>query len=190
MAVKKVNIKKGDTVEIICGGSENIKTKGKKGKVQVVLPDENKVIVENLNMVKKHKKPRSAQKPGGIIEMPRAINISNVMLICPECGKKTRVGHTLAEDGKKYVRSCKKCGEVIDKKESKAKGKKAKADIAAKAKKTDAKNEAADVRAEKAKKEPKAEAVDAKAEKAKKKADKQVEKDMPDEADIDKGPRR
>ena len=145
MAANKVKIRKGDTVEIIAGGSEKVKTKGKKGKVQVVLPGENKVVIENLNMVKKHKKPRSAQEAGGIIEKPRAIDISNVMLICPECGKKTRVGYTKAEDGKKSVRQCKKCGAVIDKKDTKIKGKKsaagadkskkAKADTAAKAEK-------------------------------------------------------
>jgi len=130
MAASKIEIKKGDVVEIICGGGgKGVKTKGKQGKVQVVYPGENKVILENLNMVKKHKKPRSAQQAGGIIEMPRAVDASNVMVVCPECGKKTRIGHTLAADGKKYVRQCKKCSALLDRKESKvaAKAKKAKA---------------------------------------------------------------
>ena len=127
---KKMEIKKGDVVEIIAGGGgKGIKTKGKKGKVQVVIPGENKVIVENLNMVKKHKKPRDAQQAGGIIDIPRAVDASNVMVVCPECGKRTRIGHTLGEDGKKYVRQCKKCGALLDRKDSKttAKNKKAKA---------------------------------------------------------------
>jgi large subunit ribosomal protein L24 len=156
MANSKINIKKGDLVEIICGGSEKVKTKGKRGKVQVVIAHENRVIIENLNMVKKSKKPRKAQEKGGIIDKPRAIDISNVMLVCPECSKRTRIGHTLSDDGKKYVRQCKKCQAVVDKKGRKDK----------KAKTTDK------VKAEKAKKsaaaEVKSEAVETavKAEKA------------------------
>ena len=115
-----IEIKKGDTVLILAGGSLKEKVKGEKGKVLAVLPTENKVIIENKNMVKRHTKPRSAQKVGGIIDRPRPIDVSNVMLICPICGKPTRIGHALSADGKKYVRQCKKCNEIIDKKTSKA----------------------------------------------------------------------
>ena len=106
-----MNVRSGDTVEILVGGSEN---RGKRGKVTVA----GKVIVEGLNLVTKHKKPRSAQDQGGIIERPRAIDVSNVALVCPKCGKTTRVAHVLGENGK-YLRSCKKCGAVIDTKAEK-----------------------------------------------------------------------
>lgn len=110
-----MNVRSGDTVEILVGGSKN---RGKRGKVTVADPKAGKVIVEGLNLVTKHKKPRSAQDQGGIIERPRAIDVSNVALVCPKCGKTTRVAHVLGEDGK-YLRSCKKCGAVIDTKAEK-----------------------------------------------------------------------
>lgn len=112
----KMEIKKGDVVEIIVGG---IDVKGKRGKVLATSPKNGTVVVENLNMVKRHTKPRSAQNPGGIVEKPRAIDVSNVMLVCPACDKATRIGHVQAANGK-YVRQCKKCGAVIaDRKEEK-----------------------------------------------------------------------
>ena len=114
-----MNVRSGDTVEILVGGSEN---RGKRGKVTVADPKAGKVIVEGLNLVTKHKKPRSAQDQGGIIERPRAIDVSNVALVCPKCGKTTRVAHVLGENGK-YLRSCKKCGAVIDTKAEKRQGK-------------------------------------------------------------------
>jgi len=112
-----MNVRSGDLVEVIVGGVE---VRGKRGKVIVANPEKGTVIVEGLNLVTKHKKPRSAQEQGGKIEMPRAINVSNVMLVCPKCGKKTRVAHVLGEDGK-YLRCCKNegCGAVIDAKEEK-----------------------------------------------------------------------
>jgi len=112
-----MNVRSGDLVEVIVGGVE---VRGKRGKVIVANPEKGTVIVEGLNLVTKHKKPRSAQEQGGKIEMPRAINVSNVMLVCPKCGKKTRVAHVLGEDGK-YLRCCKNegCGAVIDAKEKK-----------------------------------------------------------------------
>ncbi len=116
-----MNVRSGDTVEIITGNMEN---RGKRGKVVVTNPQEGTVIVENLNLVTKHKKPRSAQEQGGKIERPRAIDVSNVALVCPHCGKTTRVNHVLSEDGKKYVRSCHKCGAVIDVKAEKKTAKK------------------------------------------------------------------
>ena len=105
----KLEIKKGDLVEVIVGG---IEVKGKRGKVLATSPKDGKVVVEGLNMVKRHTKPRSAQQPGGIVEKARPVDVSNVMLVCPACDKATHIGHVLGENGK-YVRQCKKCGAVI-----------------------------------------------------------------------------
>lgn len=115
-----MNVRSGDTVEIIVGGVEDC---GKRGKVIVADPKTGRVIVENLNMVTKHKKPRSAQEQGGKVERPRAVDVSNVMLVCPKCGKATRVAHVMGDHGK-YVRACKKCGAKIDVKEEKKQVKK------------------------------------------------------------------
>ena len=98
-----LTVKKGDTVVVIAG-----KDKNKTGKVLEVSPKTGKVLVENVNIVTKHNKPKSQQDKGGIVKKPAAIEVSNVMVICPECGKATRVAHTEVE-GKK-VRACKKCG--------------------------------------------------------------------------------
>lgn len=106
-------IKKGDNVVVITG-----KDKTKSGKVLEVSPKDGKVLVENINIVTKHQKPRSQQDKGGIVKKPAAIDASNVMIICPECGKATRVAHKDV-DGKK-VRSCKKCGASLDKEFAKA----------------------------------------------------------------------
>jgi large subunit ribosomal protein L24 len=102
-------IKKGDTVLVISG-----KDKGKKSKVLKVLPNENKVVVENVNIVKKHQRPTQQMREGGIIEQPKPIDISKVMLICPNCEKQTRVGFKFLDNGTK-VRYCKKCGEIVEK---------------------------------------------------------------------------
>lgn len=102
-----MEIKKGDKVVVLTG-----KDKGKQAVVIKALPADNKVVLEGLNMVTKHVKPRSANQPGGKIEQPAAIDASNVMLVCPECGKATKVAHEKA-DGKN-VRKCKKCGAVLD----------------------------------------------------------------------------
>lgn len=104
-----MKIKKGDLVEVISG-----KDKGKRGKVLRVIPKENKVIVENVNMVKRHQRPIPQLREGGIIEREAPIYASKVMVVCPACDKRTRVGYKFTEDGKK-VRYCKKCGEIIDK---------------------------------------------------------------------------
>ena len=114
-----MNVRSGDTVEIITG-----KDCGKQGKVIVTNPEKGTVIVEGLNMVTKHKKPRSAQEQGGKIEREGAIDVSNVALVCPVCKKTTRVNHVLGENGK-YVRTCHKCGAVIDAKAEKKAAKKA-----------------------------------------------------------------
>lgn len=105
-----MNVRSGDTVEIVVGGVEN---RGKRGKVTIANPKSGKVVVENLNLVTKHKKPRSAQEQGGKVEQPRAIDVSNVMVVCPKCGKATRIAHVLGDHGK-YLRACKKCGATID----------------------------------------------------------------------------
>ncbi|HOK34532.1 MAG TPA: 50S ribosomal protein L24 [Candidatus Paceibacterota bacterium] len=101
-----MKIRKGDNVIIIKG-----KDRKKTGRVLRVLPKENKVIIENLNLVKKIKKPKKEGEKGEIISIPRAIDCSNVMLVCPSCQKSTRIGIAF-EDGKKY-RVCKKCQKKI-----------------------------------------------------------------------------
>lgn len=105
--MNKLNVKKDDTVLVISG-----KDKGAKGKVLVSLPQEERVIVQNVNMVTRHKKPRRQGEPGGRIKQEGTIHASNVMLVCPKCNKPTRVGH--AFEGDKKVRVCKKCGKSMD----------------------------------------------------------------------------
>lgn len=102
-----MKIKKGDTVLMIKG-----KDRVKVGHVVKVIPKEQKLVVEGLNLVKKHQRPRRQGEKGQIITIPRAISIANVKLICPKCGKATRVGYTLREDQKQ--RMCKKCGVNIN----------------------------------------------------------------------------
>ena len=99
----KMNVKKGDQVEVLSG-----KDKGKRGEVIVALPSEGKVVVRGVAVVKKAQRPTQANQQGGIVEKEAAIDVSNVALVCPTCGKATRVGHA-EEDGKK-VRVYKKCG--------------------------------------------------------------------------------
>lgn len=102
-----LNVKKGDTVLVIAG-----KDKGKTGKVLVAMPADNSVVVAGVNIIAKHKKPRSAQDKGGIIKRENKIDASNVQIVCPSCNKATRVAHT-EKDGKKE-RICKKCGASLD----------------------------------------------------------------------------
>ena len=109
--IKKMQVKTGDTVVVISGNYANGKEKTV-GKVIGVSPDEGKVIVEGVHIVSKHVKPRKQGETGGRIEHEGTINASNVMLVCPKCGKATRVGHAM--DGDKKVRVCKKCGKNID----------------------------------------------------------------------------
>ncbi len=98
----KVHVKSGDTVVVING-----KYRGKKGKVMQVSPSEGKVIVEGVNIVTKHVKPRKMGEPGGLIEAESALYASKVQLVCPKCGRPTRVGHKINAKGNK-VRVCKK----------------------------------------------------------------------------------
>jgi large subunit ribosomal protein L24 len=119
-----MKIKKGDTVQMLSG-----KDRGKQGRVLEARPRAGKVLVENLNMMKRHQKPRpirdanrmggTQMAPGGIIERPSAVSVSNVMLVCPTCKLPTRIGYTFKEtkDGEQIkVRVCKRdgCGQEID----------------------------------------------------------------------------
>lgn len=113
MSQTKLNVKKGDTVVVISG-----KDAGKKGKILAAYPKKSRIVVEGVNIVARHKKPRSAQDKGGIIKKEGTIDVSNVMIVCSACGKATRVKH-LVSNGKS-IRVC-KCGNVLDKKFSKAK---------------------------------------------------------------------
>ncbi len=106
MAFAKTHIKKDDTVMVITG-----KDAGKTGKVLQVLPASGKVVVEGVNIVKRHTKPTQKNPQGGIMEKPAAIAISNVMLYCGKCSKVTRVSMK-SVDGE-LVRQCKHCGEVL-----------------------------------------------------------------------------
>ena len=104
-----LHVRKDDTVVILSG-----KDKGKKGKVLEVSPTEKKVIVEGCNMVTKHVKPRRMGEPGGIVKAEGALYASKVMVVCPKCGKPTRMAHKILADGTK-VRVCKnaECGETF-----------------------------------------------------------------------------
>ena len=106
-----MNIKKGDKVIILAG-----KDKGKTGTVLQVFPDRERASVEGLNLLIKHMRPRNRNEKGQRIEFPAPINVSNLALICPKCGKATRVSHKRIEgEGKgAKVRVCKKCQTTID----------------------------------------------------------------------------
>ena len=103
--MSKVHVKTGDKVVVING-----KDRGKQGKVLQVSPSEGKVIVEGVNIVSKHVKPRKMGEAGGIIKAESALYADKVQLVCPKCGRPTRVGHAAKADGKKdKKRICKKC---------------------------------------------------------------------------------
>ncbi len=110
----KLQIKKGDEVIVLAG-----KDKGKRGKVIQALPEEGKVIVDGVNVVTRHQKPRSATSRAmirqqlGEMMVPLGIYVSKVMLVCPKCNKETRIAKARTADGDS-VRKCKKCGELID----------------------------------------------------------------------------
>jgi large subunit ribosomal protein L24 len=103
-----LSIKKNDTVVVIAG-----REKGKRGRVLSVYSQKDRLLIEKINIIKKHMKPTRKQTQGGIIEKEASIHMSNVMLICPKCSKPTRIGNSILQDGRK-LRVCKKCGEVID----------------------------------------------------------------------------
>ena len=101
-----MRIKKGDTVQILSGND-----KGKTGEVLEVLPKADKIVVKGANVRKKHVKPRKQGEEGGIIPREGAMPVSKVNVVCPKCGKVTKVGYTMEKDQK--VRVCKKCGAKI-----------------------------------------------------------------------------
>jgi large subunit ribosomal protein L24 len=103
-----LGIKKGDTAIVLTG-----KNKGKQGRVLSVLPKKQRVIIEGLNIIKKHMKPNKQYTQGGIIEKEAPIHLSNVMLVCPKCNKPTRIANAILDNDKKQ-RKCKKCNEIID----------------------------------------------------------------------------
>ncbi|MDP4858365.1 MAG: 50S ribosomal protein L24 [Desulfobacterales bacterium] len=109
MNATKCRIKKDDKVKVIAG-----KDKGKIGKVLKVIRKKNRVLVENVNMVKRHAKPSAQNRQGGIIEGEAPIHWSNLMLMCSKCMAPTRIKIQRLDDGKK-VRACGKCDEIIDK---------------------------------------------------------------------------
>ena len=104
----KLHVKAKDQVIVIAG-----KDKGKKGAITAAFPKTGKVIVEGVNLVTKHQKPRGQGMPGGIVHKEAAIDASNVMLVCQKCGKPARYGIKVNADGTK-TRICKKCHEQID----------------------------------------------------------------------------
>ena len=108
MAVTKLHVKKDDLVMIVAG-----KDKGKSGKVLRVMPDKGRVLVENLNLIKRHTRPTQSNNEGGIIEKEAPIAISNVQFLCQGCNKPARTGSKVLEDGSK-VRFCKKCNEIVN----------------------------------------------------------------------------
>ena len=105
--MNKVHVKTGDTVVVLSGSN-----KGKKGKVMAVSPKEGKVIIEKVNLVSKHVKPRRMGETGGIVEAEGAMYASKVAIVCPHCNKATRIGHNVLEDGTKE-RICRKCGAAL-----------------------------------------------------------------------------
>ena len=108
MLGSKFYAKKDDLVTIIAG-----KEKGKTGKILKVIPKKSRVVVENINFIKKHVRPGSQGKQGGIVEKEAPLNVSNVMIMCNKCNRPVRIGKKTLADGKK-VRICKKCNEILD----------------------------------------------------------------------------
>ncbi|HWP17338.1 MAG TPA: 50S ribosomal protein L24 [Xanthobacteraceae bacterium] len=103
-------IRKNDNVLVTTG-----KDRGKKGRVIRVVPEKNRLIVEGVNLIKRHTRPNPAKNiKGGVVQREASLHASNVQLVCPECGAHTRVGHKVLDDGRK-VRICRKCGGVVDK---------------------------------------------------------------------------
>ena len=101
-------VRKNDTVQVLSG-----REKGKQGKVTRVLPKEDRVVVEGVNIRKRHARARRAGEQGGIVEFPAPLHISSVAVVCAKCGRPTRVGFRVLADGTK-VRICKRCDEVIE----------------------------------------------------------------------------
>ena len=103
----RFHIKKNDLVEVNTG-----EEKERRGRVLEVIPEKNQAIIEGINLVKKHQRARSQTKPSGIVTVPAPIHISNLVLICPKCGKKAKIKREKIEN--KRVRICKTCGEIVE----------------------------------------------------------------------------
>ena len=102
-----MNIKKGDNVKIISGND-----KGKQGKVIAVIPFDNRIVVEGMNLKKKHMRPRKQNQKGEIVHIPGAFQASRAMVVCSKCSKATRVQHAFDDSGKK-IRTCRACGSAL-----------------------------------------------------------------------------
>jgi large subunit ribosomal protein L24 len=110
MARLATPLKKNDNVLVITG-----KDRGKRGRVLKTDTDKNRLVVEGVNIIKRHTKPNPQRNvKGGIVEREASVHVSNVQLVCPECGAQTRIGHKILGDGRK-VRICRKCEGVVDK---------------------------------------------------------------------------
>jgi len=108
-----MKLKKGDQIIVVKG-----KDKGRKGKIEKILPKQSKVLIPGINVVKKHLKPRGEGQPGGIIDVVKPLSVSNVALLCPKCGKQTRIGYRIDKTGLPAgkagkTRICQKCQAVI-----------------------------------------------------------------------------
>ena len=104
-----MHVHREDTVVVLAG-----KDRGKKGRVLKIINKTEKVLVEKINMVKRHTRPSQELPQGGIVEKEAAIHVSNLQVVCLKCGKPTRISHKILSSGKK-TRACKKCGEILDK---------------------------------------------------------------------------
>jgi large subunit ribosomal protein L24 len=107
-ARKHYHIKKNDTVRVLAG-----KEKGKTGKILKIMAKKDRAVVEKVNFIKRHQRPGSHSRQGGIVEKEGPLHIANLMVVCGKCGDAARLGRKILEDGKR-VRYCKKCGEVLE----------------------------------------------------------------------------
>lgn len=101
-------IRKNDSVMVVAG-----KERGKTGKVLRVISEKGRAVIERLNLVKRHSRPRGPQQPGGIVEKEASIHISNLMVMCDKCNAPVRMGRKILPDGSK-VRACRRCGDTLD----------------------------------------------------------------------------
>jgi large subunit ribosomal protein L24 len=109
MAEAQIRIRRNDEVVVTTG-----RDRGKRGRVLKVLPEKNRVVVEGINFINRHTRPNPQKNiKGGIVKREAPLHASNIQLICPECGARTRIGHRLLGDGRK-VRVCRKCQGVVD----------------------------------------------------------------------------
>jgi large subunit ribosomal protein L24 len=103
-----LGIRKNDNVEVVSG-----KEKGRRGRVLRVLPKTNRLMVENVNMAKKHTRPSNDNPQGGVVKKELTLHISNVMIVCNKCDEPRRIGHKVINESNK-VRVCRKCGEMLE----------------------------------------------------------------------------